>query len=143
MRVSLAVTVLVFFLVGMVFAMPLTSDNQGFTQFSKRTNTGDATFYYQGGAYGSCGVQNSDSAMIVALSNTYCGEYMSPYCGKCISITAVNGPTPGASVKAVVADTCEGCQPQDVDCSIGVFNALFASDQALGRGKCSWEFVPC
>jgi len=140
MRMSL-VTVLVFFLVGTVFAVPVTNNDLGFTKFDKRVNNGDATYYYQGGAFGSCGKQNDDSAMIVALSTTYCQSFDSPNCGKKIKITAVNGPTPGASVVATVADTCMGCKPQDVDCSLAVFSGLCNGDYNIGRFQIIWEWV--
>jgi len=73
--------------------------------------------YYQLGATGSCGQQNSDAALIVALAPSH----MKGDCGK--TIHAKNNAN-GKTVVATVEDTCEGCGANDVDFSEGAWNAL-------------------
>ena len=70
--------------------------------------SGEATYYYQDGAAGSCGTYNSDSAYIGALS-TYWMDNGKDYCNGEIIVTATSGPASGKSITILIADTCESC----------------------------------
>ncbi|KAI1338887.1 RlpA-like double-psi beta-barrel-protein domain-containing protein-containing protein [Xylariaceae sp. FL0016] len=90
--------------------------------------SGDMTFYTPG--LGSCGVTNSASDHVVALSTSQ----ISGNCGKSINIH-YNGKTASAKVE----DTCAGCKSGDVDVSPAVFDSLADPDQ--GRVQVTWEFA--
>ncbi|KAH9476828.1 EG45-like domain containing protein [Psilocybe cubensis] len=91
---------------------------------------GDATFFFPG--LGACGLVNSDSDFIVALSTT---QFQSgAKCGTVIP-DEVNGQT----VMAQVVDLCPGCAANDVDLSPAAFSGLASTD--LGRIQVSWDFV--
>lgn len=95
---------------------------------------GFATFYDQGGAAGSCGKVNPDSALIVAVQI----DRMNPsLCGKKVEITnTANGKT----VTATVADTCPGCKNNNsLDLSRAAFDAI--GDEATGVLNIAWKFL--
>jgi hypothetical protein len=79
---------------------------------------GIGTYYFQGGAVGSCGISHTDSDRVVALSENL--RQGSSNCGKKIWAKALNGPGAGQETFAFVADTCPGC----VDTHIGKRNVL-------------------
>ncbi|BGP37885.1 hypothetical protein JCM10450v2_001821 [Rhodotorula kratochvilovae] len=80
--------------------------------------SGRATYYFQGGAAGSCGNYASDSDYIVAVN---AAQMNSGLCGKTVKITnTANGKT----ITARVADTCPGCGYGSLDLSEGAFGAL-------------------
>ncbi|PWN19687.1 barwin-like endoglucanase, partial [Microstroma glucosiphilum] len=94
---------------------------------------GQATWYTQDGNAGSCGNYNSDSAMIVAVTESM---MKSSLCGKKVTIkNTANGNTQTATI----ADTCPGCESQSLDLSTGLFSALADADMDLGVLKIEWS----
>ena len=85
--------------------------NTSLLLMSKRDGgDGEATYYYQEGAAGSCGDYNPDTAYIGALSTYWMDNNWGwNYCNAPIAITATSGPAAGSTVNIVVQDTCEGC----------------------------------
>ncbi|KAL1677278.1 RlpA-like double-psi beta-barrel-protein domain-containing protein-containing protein [Schizophyllum commune] len=103
--------------------------------------SGDGTFYAAG--LGACGITNSDSDMIAAISSTYFDAYpgatgnpnSNPICGK--QIRATYG---SSSVVVAITDRCAGCAGEyDIDFTPTAFSQI--ADQALGRIEITWEFV--
>lgn len=120
---------------------------------SSQYTGGSATYYYQGGAFGSCGSKHSDSDLIVALPS---GAVRPPLprpspllnalanlepqyasgasCGRTVSLTVGSN-----SITAKVADLCPGCGANSIDLSVAAFQALGTLDQ--GRVGVRWGFV--
>lgn len=96
------------------------------------TFTGRGTFYFQGGAAGSCGDYNPDSALIVALNYP---QKPAEHCGDYVLITNTAN---GKQVKAKVADTCPGCGDGDLDLSTGAYDLIGARDTGVLPLKWSW-----
>ncbi len=110
---------------------------------SPRRHSGIATVYTQGGVAGSCGNVNSDSSVIVALGNFWMkNEFKSPFCGRLIQVTNTAGPGKGNVVVAKVQDTCEGCDENHVDFSVGGWNKL-TNSAAFGVVNIDWYAVLC
>lgn len=101
----------------------------------KRAHSGKLTYYTPG--MGSCGVTNSNTDMIVAVSPSVFGTYPnpnnSPLCQKSITITCPNGK----KIKADVKDRCAGCGVDDLDVSPAVFEVCGSLD--LGTMKVDWD----
>jgi len=104
-------------------------------------NRGDGTYYDTG--LGACGITNSNSDLIVAVSHQlfdavpgYDGvnPNHNPICNKQMKVSFQ-----GKSVTVTVTDRCGGCQSQDVDLSPSAFNAI--ADPALGRIDVQWAWV--
>jgi len=96
---------------------------------------GEATFFDQGGAAGSCGNVNPDTAKIVAVQ----AQRMEPsLCGKQVLITNTAN---GKSVTATIQDTCPGCQGNrnSLDLSHGAFDAI--GDEATGVLPIKWVML--
>lgn len=101
---------------------------------SEEFTGGKATFFYQGGAYGACGIIHQDSDKIVALemSRYGGGSNNAPDCGRQVEVTNVAN---GKSVIATVADACPGCANfNSLDLSVGAFDAI--GEQATGVLEC-------
>ncbi|ATZ58364.1 hypothetical protein BCIN_16g01700 [Botrytis cinerea B05.10] len=100
----------------------------------RRSNSGDLTYYAVG--LGACGVTNSDSELVVAMSAGLMGTQSNgnPNCGKKIKIS--HG---GKSVTVKVVDKCMGCATYDLDLSPAAFKAL--APESAGRIKGTWSFV--
>ncbi|KAG0662225.1 hypothetical protein C6P46_003411 [Rhodotorula mucilaginosa] len=94
---------------------------------------GKATYYYQYGVAGSCGVYNSDSTYIVALSYQIVDN--GAHCGQKVSI---KNTANGKSITATVADTCPSCEASHLDLSEGAFLAL--GDLSSGVLPIEWSF---
>ncbi|KAH9922488.1 plant expansin [Fomitopsis serialis] len=97
------------------------------------TQTGDATWYETG--LGACGITNTNSDYIVAVSENLFDNYPgytggnpnnNPVCNK--QITASYN---GKSVKVTVTDRCTGCATTDLDFSPSAFQQL--ADLSVGR----------
>ncbi|KAH9944071.1 RlpA-like double-psi beta-barrel-protein domain-containing protein-containing protein [Epithele typhae] len=114
------------------------------------THTGQATYYATG--LGACGITNTDSDFIVAVSHELFDNYPgyaggnpnnNPMCGKSINVN-YNGHQ--ITVKAT--DRCAGCAMFDLDFSPDAFSQL--ASQSLGRlsgmtwsgRKRTWAPVP-
>jgi len=80
---------------------------------SSGTYSGQATFYSQGGAAGSCGNYASDSDYVVAVN---AAQMNSGWCGRTVKVTNTAN---GATITAKVADTCPGCSYGSLDLSTG------------------------
>ncbi|PAV22449.1 plant expansin [Pyrrhoderma noxium] len=105
----------------------------GTQSYLSGTQTGEGTYYSTG--LGACGITNSDSDYIAAVSyllfDTYPGydgtnSNDNPLCGK--SVTATYG---GKSVTVQITDRCTGCALTDLDFSPSAFTQL--ADESVGR----------
>ena len=86
--------------------------------------SGDMTYYTPG--LGSCGITNTESDLIVALSQDIMQNSGSPnnnnQCGSQISIWNPSNPSQGYT--ATVVDTCIGCSMYDIDVSPALFKLV-------------------
>ncbi len=108
---------------------------------------GDLTFYDPGGpGFGACGRADYSTDAICAVSHllydamaTTGNPNDNPLCGRKIRITR-NDERDGRekSVDVTVVDRCTGCEPNDIDLSLGMFDKI--ADEGLGRvaGKWAW-----
>ncbi|VDB89363.1 unnamed protein product [Peniophora sp. CBMAI 1063] len=96
---------------------------------------GQATFYYQEGGFGSCGQQNSDSALIAALS----AADIAPGGGDCGRRIEIVNTANGKSVVAAVEDTCPGCPSHSLDLSVATFDAI--GDESSGIIPIEYKFL--
>lgn len=106
------------------------------------THTGEATFYATG--LGACGITNTDTDFIAAVSHTFFDSYPgynganpnnNPLCGR-----KVTANYKGKKVTVAITDRCEGCAEFDLDFSPKAFTKL--ADQSLGRLQgMTWSFV--
>lgn len=101
--------------------------------------SGDLTYYDP--ALGACGLTNSGSDTIVAVSHFVFDAVSvgsdpnsNPLCGK--KIRARRGDK---SIDLTVVDRCTGCQPTDIDVTRSVFADLANIDQ--GRVSVSWSWL--
>ncbi|ORX69079.1 barwin-like endoglucanase, partial [Linderina pennispora] len=89
---------------------------------------------------GSCGLTNTDTDMIAAISapqyGTTANPNNAPICGKC---ALVNGPK--GQVKVKIVDRCPVCKTGDLDLSPSAFEKIGNFDD--GRISISWSFVDC
>lgn len=100
---------------------------------------GDLTYYDP--ALGACGLTNSGSDAIVAVSHIIfdavsvgSNPNANPLCGKKIRARRDN-----KSIDLTVVDRCTGCQPTDIDTTRSVFADLATIDQ--GRVPVSWSWL--
>src|SRR4051812_21075689 len=82
---------------------------------SKRTFTGDITFYNLG--LGACGKYNTDSDMACAIPGDQFDQFtpngnpnMNSKCGTFVTVTRN-----GKSIQVMVVDRCAGCKSGDID----------------------------
>ncbi|GAA5821839.1 hypothetical protein JCM3770_005557 [Rhodotorula araucariae] len=96
---------------------------------------GWATYYYQNGNPGHCGWYLQDTDSIVALpTKTYANG---AHCGKYVRVTRVSD---GASVKAMVADSCPTCvNDSSIDMSVVAFTSIATEEE--GMVAVTWEFI--
>ena len=91
---------------------------------------GRGTIYQQFGVAGSCGNVHGDGDYIVALPHSYMQhQYKSHWCGATVKIINhgsgdgnVRGN--GREITAIVADSCDGCGPSDIDLSVGAWAGI-------------------
>ncbi|KAI1312130.1 RlpA-like double-psi beta-barrel-protein domain-containing protein-containing protein [Xylaria venustula] len=121
---------------GLVSAAPATSSP---ALASRQTQSGDLTYYAPG--LGACGVTNSESDAIVALSQELFDQYtpngnpnLNSLCGRQIQINLG-----GKSAVVTVEDRCTGCAYNDLDVPVAVFSQL--ADPSLGRVEISWSWL--
>ncbi|GAA5885300.1 hypothetical protein JCM6882_009559 [Rhodosporidiobolus microsporus] len=114
---------------------PTTTQAQATQQSSSSSGysfSGKATYFYQNGNPGSCGVWNQDSTYLVAVN---AAQMNSGLCGKTVRIrNNANGKT----ITALVQDTCPGCGYGSLDLSVGAFGALGSYDS--GVLPISWSY---
>jgi hypothetical protein len=91
---------------------------------------GFMTFYNFNGGTGSCGSNQQDSDLVVALPP---GQVQ---CGRQIQIHATNGN----SCTARVVDTCPGCGGSQIDATPGVWQTL-GLDQSKGVVNVDWSYI--
>ncbi|KAF5365270.1 hypothetical protein D9758_005359 [Tetrapyrgos nigripes] len=95
-----------------------------------QSGTGDATFFSPG--LGACGVTNSNSDPIVAISSQI---FNNGLCGRQMNVNFQ-----GRSVTVTVVDSCPGCGSGDIDLSPSAFSQL--ADPSVGRIQgVQWNIV--
>ncbi|KDQ63667.1 hypothetical protein JAAARDRAFT_29698 [Jaapia argillacea MUCL 33604] len=105
------------------------------------TNIGQGTFYATG--LGSCGITNTDSDHIAAVSHLLYDTFPgydganpnnNPVCGRQVTATYQ-----GKSVTVTITDRCTGCALTDLDFSPSAFDIL--ADPSVGRiSGMAWTF---
>ena len=105
-------------------------------------SNGIGTIYQQLGGYGSCGDQHSDYDMIAALGMDWMQyQYKAPYCGRRLRLrnTGSNDGVGGQGnvIEVTVADSCQACDRNHVDLSVGAWNAL-TNNAAWGTVNIEW-----
>ena len=119
-------------------ALPAAEPAADRTLLPRGTN-GKATYYYQMGAFGSCGAINGDNANIVALS--YLQYQGANPCGRKVKVYARSGPGAGRSVILTVADKCMGCDYNHLDLAYGPFGYLSNGNYGLGVLDIAWAWA--
>ncbi|KAF2725720.1 hypothetical protein K431DRAFT_237783 [Polychaeton citri CBS 116435] len=121
--------------------LPLPSNSLSFV--------GDLTFYQPG--LGACGYSNGDNDNIAAISqdvfdaagsssSTGGNSNQNPLCGLMLRASRYNDEAgESQSVDLKVVDRCTGCQPDDLDTSLGAFEKLAPS--AAGRVDVTWAWL--
>lgn len=114
----------------------------GSESFLSGTQTGQGTYY--GTGLGACGITNTDTDYIAAVSkllfDTYPGyagvnPNNNPVCGK-----KIKANYQGKSVTITVTDRCEACKITDLDFSPTAFSQI--ADQSIGRiSGMTWNWV--
>lgn len=101
--------------------------------------SGDLTYYDP--ALGACGLTNSGSDSICAVSHilfdavsTSSNPNVNPLCGKRVRIRRE-----GKSIDLTVVDRCTGCKPTDIDTTRSVFTDLANIDD--GRVDVEWSWL--
>ncbi|OMH83930.1 Papain inhibitor [Zancudomyces culisetae] len=101
--------------------------------------TGEGTYYDVG--LGACGVTNSNSELVAAISHVEYGVNANPnnapVCGKCALVTGPDGKT----VTVKIVDSCPACNSGSLDLSPTAFQKL--APLSAGRIKIKWSFVSC
>ncbi|KAK4051739.1 hypothetical protein OIO90_004563 [Microbotryomycetes sp. JL221] len=99
------------------------------------TYTGWATYFWQNGNYGNCGLISKDTDFVVALpTKTYANGI---HCGKQVKITR---KSTGKTIIATVRDSCPSCVTQySLDLSYGAFTAI--ATEVEGMVEISWSWV--
>lgn len=124
------------------YVAPSTSEAPATTQAASSGNwigNAYATYFYQNGNAGACGVYNSDSAYIVAIPSSYYGNYgsASSNCGRWINIKRTDT---GATVSAQVADVCPTCTTgTSIDLSYGAFTAIASTSEGMVPVEWQWQ----
>ncbi|KAG1757490.1 RlpA-like double-psi beta-barrel-protein domain-containing protein-containing protein [Suillus lakei] len=104
------------------------------------TNDGQGTFYETG--LGACGITNTDSDYIAAVSHLLFDAFpgydgvnpnTNPVCNQQVTATYQ-----GKSVTVKITDRCTGCALTDLDFSPSAFDQLAA--ESLGRIDLSWKW---
>jgi len=105
---------------------------------------GNATFYAAG--MGSCGVTNSDSDMIAALSASMMTPHNggnpnnNPVCGNKVKVALYDDVTGANAITVSIMDTCPGCPgTSSLDLTPTAFNRL--GNAAQGVLAIRWSFV--
>lgn len=115
------------------------------SQASPSASSSGGTFKGQGTYYtpdvGACGKTNTESDMIVAVSQKLYKDKQTgnnpnnnPLCGR-----KIKASYQGKSVEVTVADACVGCKYDDLDFSPAAFSKI--ADKSLGRIDITWEWA--
>ncbi|KAI5841132.1 RlpA-like double-psi beta-barrel-protein domain-containing protein-containing protein [Morchella snyderi] len=125
--------------IAIVSTAPVTSEVESPT-LERRAMIGKGTYYDQNDGFGSCGQRFQDSDFIVALGPAHrnVGQLN---CGKRIWARALDGPGRGNRIEATVRDTCPICEREDVDFSVGAFDALTNNQKGFGVIRVEWDFL--
>jgi len=100
---------------------------------------GSATYFFQNGVAGACGIVHKDSDFIAALPGAMYGDYssQSSKCGKKVRVTRKSN---GKTVDVIIADACPSCgNPGDIDLSHGAFLQLGTEEE--GMFPVSYQFI--
>lgn len=122
-----------------------TASSSSSSQASPSASSSGGSFKGQGTYYtpdvGACGKTNSESDMIVAVSQKLYKDKQTgnnpnnnPLCGRKIKASYQGKP-----VEVTVADACVGCKYDDLDFSPAAFSKI--ADKSLGRIDISWEWA--
>ncbi|KAF8843990.1 hypothetical protein BDN67DRAFT_963468 [Paxillus ammoniavirescens] len=116
--------------------------NSGEPSFMIGTQDGQGTYYATG--LGACGITNTDTEYIAAVSYLLFDAYPgyngvnpndNPVCNQ-----KVTASYQGKSIQVTITDRCTGCAITDLDFSPSAFNSL--ADPSLGRIDISWVWSP-
>ncbi|KAF8994190.1 RlpA-like double-psi beta-barrel-protein domain-containing protein-containing protein [Cyathus striatus] len=110
----------------------------------KRSISGDVTYFYRESGLGACGIYNSNTDFIAAVSASYFDAFpgyaggnpnANPLCGRTIQVDYQ-----GRVVNVKVTDRCVGCAYGDVDLTPSAFTQL--ADLSVGRlHGASWNLL--
>ncbi|KAH9946091.1 RlpA-like double-psi beta-barrel-protein domain-containing protein-containing protein [Epithele typhae] len=120
-------------------ASPTSTSKSSTATSGSSTFSGDATFFYQLGQAGACGIVHQDSDFVIALQTELYGNInaKSSNCGRKIKLTNTKN---GKTVEAVVADACPTCtQGHDLDLSFGAFMQIATEEE--GEVPITWQFI--
>ncbi|KAI6005301.1 RlpA-like double-psi beta-barrel-protein domain-containing protein-containing protein [Pisolithus orientalis] len=115
-----------------------TSDSSSYPSWMVGTQSGQGTYYETG--LGACGITNTDSQLIAAVSWELFDAYpgydgvnpnTNPVCGK-----QVTASYQGKSTTVTITDRCTGCSLTDLDFSPTAFSDL--ASESVGRIDISW-----
>jgi len=115
------------------------SQSTGTSSSSQIFTGGFATFFYQNGVAGACGVVHQDSDLIAAIDQSHYGDSgaVSPLCGKSVKITNTDNQK---TVTVTIVDDCPTCPTDNsIDLSTGAFQMIAA--ESTGEVPITWEFV--
>ncbi|KAK3680401.1 hypothetical protein LTR37_021263 [Vermiconidia calcicola] len=116
---------------------------------STETFTGDLTYFETG--LGACGETNDRSDHIVSISHfvfdaagssssTGGNSNANPLCNRMIRASRYDEEHgERRSIDLRVADRCTGCEPEDIDVTVGAFSQLASID--LGRTEVRWAWL--
>jgi hypothetical protein len=113
----------------------------------RRYAGGEAIYYLQEKQYGTCMEVHDDTEHVVALSYKLQGNYLPPpHCGHEIEIVNVGGGDNngdvGRRIRAKVVDTCTYCDTEDLELSVGAFQALKGGQLSPSSNfTVDWKFV--
>lgn len=123
---------------------PDNSNNNGGNTGNTGGNTGEvytnawATYFWQGGNAGACGIYHADSDLIAALDTRMFGtDYSRPssWCGRRVRVTNTQN---GKTVDVVIQDACPTCDTStSLDLSHGAFLAI--AQESEGHVPITWS----
>ncbi|KAK0632946.1 RlpA-like double-psi beta-barrel-protein domain-containing protein-containing protein [Immersiella caudata] len=108
--------------------------------------TGVGTVYNQDNMAGSCGDWHDDEDFVCALGGVWMSyQNGGPECGRRIRVTNLGGDGypvggKGRSVVVVIKDSCETCEGDHVDLSVGAWDAL-TDESSRGQIRTAWHFM--
>lgn len=119
-------------------ATSATSGSSSYPSYMVGTQSGQGTYYETG--LGACGITNSDTDLIAAVSWELFDSYpgydgvnpnTNPVCGK-----QVTASYQGKTTTVTITDRCTGCSLTDLDFSPSAFTDL--ANESLGRIGITW-----
>ncbi|KAF5649635.1 barwin-like endoglucanase [Fusarium sp. NRRL 52700] len=99
---------------------------------------GSATWVFQNGIMGDCGLVSRDTDFVVAMDYR---RYDRSKCGQKIRVTATSGRHIGLSIDVTIVDACYACVNENsLDLSTGAFSVFGTLDDA--RVNVEWHYLP-